>query len=248
MTASAQALPTRADPVSAGAGRPATTCARRLAIIGESAGGARALAGCAAANGYAAEVYSDGAAALAGVARSEPAAILLDHALPDGDGVAVCRRLRVFCAAPVILLSARTGLEERISGFAAGADDYVIKPFSHEEVMARVNALTRRAEGRVLTGGLGRVRLDTDGRRAAGPLGWIPLSATEFDILSTLARRPGRVFARTELIDRSGDPLRDVSDRSIDSHVKNIRRKLAAAGVDPSAVASVYGVGYRFDR
>jgi two-component system response regulator BaeR len=193
--------------------------------------------------------FGDGGSALKAIKDEPPAAIILDLMLPGLDGMAVCGRVRQHCASPILMLTAKVEEADRLDGLDAGADDYVCKPFSAREVVARINALIRRAEGRVTSVSATQTGYAVDhfGQRAAWRGQWLSLSPTEFQILASLMRQPGRVFTREQLLDRSSDHFRDVSDRAIDSHIKNIRRKIAA--IDPSSlcVASVYGVGYRFD-
>ena len=152
----------------------------------------------------------------------------------------------VFSDVPIVMLTARTDLLDRLLGLDTGADDYVCKPFSPRERMARVQALLRRAEG-------GLVRhtpawtVDDNSLRTAWRGRWMALTPLEFRMLRLLLGRPGRVFGRAQLLDSVHADLRDVSDRAIDSHVKNLRRKIAAADPGCDCIASVYGVGYRFD-
>ena len=144
-------------------------------------------------------------------------------------------------------LTEALSLRQNLLGLDTGADDYVCKPFSPREVMARVKALLRRAEGRVAP--MQRPwTVDDQGLRIAWRDRWLPLTPLEFRILRLLLSRPGRVFSRAQLLDSVHGDMRDVSDRAIDTHVKNLRRKVQA--VDPGAdcIASVYGVGYRFDQ
>jgi two-component system response regulator BaeR len=223
---------------------------RRSVVIVEDDPKIRAvLADYLTAAGHEPRPFGDGRAALKAIMEAPPAAIILDLTLPGLDGMAVCGRVRQHCAAPILMLTAKVEEADRLNGLDAGADDYVCKPFSAREVVARINALIRRAEGRVTSVSAAQAcyAVDEFGQRAAWGGQWLSLSPTEFQILASLMRQPGRVFTRGQLLDRSSDHFRDVSDRAIDSHIKNIRRKIAA--VDPSSlcVASVYGVGYRFD-
>jgi two-component system response regulator BaeR len=223
---------------------------RRTVVIVEDDPKIRAvLADYIAAAGHEPLPFGDGGAALKVIKEAPPAAIILDLMLPGIDGMAVCGRVRQRCASPILMLTAKVEEADRVNGLDAGADDYVCKPFSAREVVARINALIRRAEGRVTSVSATQTgyAVDDFGQRAAWRGHWLSLSPTEFQILASLMRQPGRVFTREQLLDRSSDHFRDVSDRAIDSHIKNIRRKIAA--IDPSSlcVASVYGVGYRFD-
>jgi two-component system response regulator BaeR len=148
-----------------------------------------------------------------------------------------------------MMLTARADEIDRLRGLDAGADDYVCKPFSAREVMARLAALLRRAEGRVTADQAAARRhvVDTAGRRIAWRGHWLPLSGAEYAIAATLMQQPGRVFSRDQLLDRLGERASDSSDRAIDSHIKNIRKKFAAVDPDATCIAAVYGAGYRFD-
>ncbi len=201
--------------------------------------------------GYATLEFGDGLGAIDAIREKEPAAIILDLMLPGLGGVHVCERLRKFCAAPILMLTARIDEVDRLRGLDSGADDYVCKPFSAREVVARIAALIRRAEGRVTrpgTAGGPAHGIDDAGMRIAWGGEWLPLSPTEFQLLAMLMRQPGRVFTRGQMLDAMSQEYRDVSDRAIDSHIKNIRRKIVAIAPDARVLVSVYGIGYRFER
>lgn len=200
------------------------------------------------ADGHEPQVFPDGRGVVAAVRACAPAAIILDLGLPGMDGMAICAAVRAFSAVPVLMLTARVEEADRLCGLDGGADDYVCKPFAVREVMARVNAMIRRAEGRVTRdpAALPWV-IDDAGRRAAWRGQWLDLSPSEFRILAALMRSPGRVFTRDKLLDLLGDRALESGDRAIDSHIKNIRRKIAGVDAEATCVASVYGVGYRFD-
>ena len=192
----------------------------------------------------------DGESALAAARSGKPDLVVLDVMLPGMDGVEVCRRLREESSVPVILLTARTGDSDKVIGLDAGADDYVVKPFSPRELMARVRAQLRRhrpsvedepilvADGLELDPNAVAVRLDgTD----------LALTPFEFRILAALMRRPGRVFTRDDLIDaihRDDDP--GIYDRTIDVHLGRLRRKLRDDAAQPRFIGTVRTVGYRF--
>jgi two-component system response regulator BaeR len=196
--------------------------------------------------GWAAQSLSDGGLALAAVERAPPDLVILDLTLPGLDGVDLCRAVRRFSDVPILMLTARVDELDRLLGLNSGADDYVCKPFSPREVMARVHALLRRAEGRV-TASARPWTIDDAGLRIAWRGQWLTLTPLEFRMLRHLLGQPGRVFSRTQLLDSAHTDLRDVSDRAIDTHVKNLRRKLQAVCAEDDCIASVYGVGYRFD-
>ena len=200
------------------------------------------------ANGFAAEHLDNGAEVVPRVKASPPAAIVLDLMLPGLDGMEVCKALRRFSSVPILMLTARVDEIDRLLGLELGADDYVCKPFSPREVIARVKALVRRAEGRVagepVAGGF--VVDDTTQRVRIGERS-LPLTPVEFRLLKVLISQPGRVWSRDQLLDTIHEDFRDVSDRAVDSHVKNIRRKIDTAAPGLDCIQSVYGVGYRFE-
>jgi two-component system response regulator BaeR len=208
------------------------------------------------AGGFAPLAVGDGHAALAAHRSAKPAVVLLDLNLPGLDGLEVCRELRRDSAVPILMLTARVEEIDRLLGLEIGADDYLCKPYSPREVVARVRALLRRAEGR-LPGmvpaptaarlAVGGFVLDDDALRAWWHTLALPLTPVEYRLLRTLLQQPGRVFARAALLDAIHADFRDVSDRAIDSHVKNLRRKLQAVLPDHDCVETVYGVGYRFE-
>jgi len=223
------------------------TLARRILVVEDDARIAQLLLDYLRNDGHQAQALADGELALSEIRHAPPDLLILDLMLPGLDGVSLCREVRKFSAMPILMLTARVDELDRLLGLNSGADDYVCKPFSPREVMARVKALLRRAEGRVAT--MQRPwSVDDQGLRIAWRDRWLPLTPLEFRMLRLLLSRPGRVFSRAQLLDSVHGDVRDVSDRAIDTHVKNLRRKVQA--VDPGAdcIASVYGVGYRFDQ
>jgi two-component system response regulator BaeR len=195
--------------------------------------------------GFRAQVLHDGAEALAHVRRAMPDLIVLDLALPGLDGIALCREIRGFSDVPIVMATARVEEIDRLLGLEIGADDYLCKPFSPRELVARVRAILRRQ--RRPDAGTGQIEIDEAARsvRLAGHV--LPLTPTEYALFVALARRPGAIFPRAQLLDLvRGDSL-EVTDRAIDSHVKNLRRKIAVVLPDADVVQSVYGVGYRVE-
>ncbi|MBC8161480.1 MAG: response regulator transcription factor [Roseiflexaceae bacterium] len=187
------------------------------------------------------------------LARAElPALIVLDLMLPEIDGLDVLRSLRsspATHAIPVILLTARVEEADRVSGLELGADDYMTKPFSPRELVARVRAVLRRSEGErepTAIMQIGELTIDMQRRsvRRAGLL--IDLTATEFELLAILAREPGRPFTRTQLIEQAYDVSYAGFDRTVDAHIKNLRRKIEPDPREPRYVLTLYGVGYKF--
>lgn len=211
------------------------------------------------ADGMVPVVVHDGPAALPAFEQHRPALVLLDLNLPGRDGVSVCRELRAASTVPIVMMTARVDELDRLIGLEAGADDYICKPYSPREVVARVKAQLRRVQW---TQGGAALAPPAAGPTRAGPpvleidiTHWrvrldgepVDLTPAEVRLLHTLHAAPGRVFSRQQLLDHLHDDGRAVTDRVIDSHVRNLRRKLATVtqGTDP--IRSVYGVGYAFE-
>jgi DNA-binding response OmpR family regulator len=193
----------------------------------------------------------DGEMALTLARREQPDLIILDLMLPGVDGLDVCRRLRQESGVPIIMLTARVEEADRVVGLELGADDYVTKPFSPRELVARVRATLRRAQGQVGPTAViraGDLELDTAALTATVAGEPVDLTPTEFYLLATLARQPGRIFSREQLLEAVHGVAFEGYDRSIDSHVKNIRRKIETDPHRPRYIQTVYGVGYRFDE
>jgi len=193
----------------------------------------------------------DGEAALTAVARHGPDLVVLDINMPRLDGIETCRRLRAHSDVPILFLSSRDDEIDRVLGMELGADDYVTKPFSPREVVARVMAILRRtAAPRPAVADAvqpirhGRLHLDPDGWEASWAGRPIPLTATEFGILRTLAAMPSKVFSREAIIDRLHGPGFAITDRTIDSHVRNLRAKFAGIGAG-DVIETRAGIGYR---
>ncbi len=185
--------------------------------------------------------------AVQAVRASTPALMLLDLMLPGLDGLTVCNTVRQFSAVPIIMVTARVDEIDRLLGLETGADDYICKPFSPREVVARIKALLRRSEGRLTPRTAERLQINHAGQQILWRDMPLPLTPLEFRLMRQLMSRPGHVFARARLLDSVHEDLRDVSDRAVDSHIKNLRRKLEQAGITESTITSIYGVGYRFD-
>lgn len=197
--------------------------------------------------GYAVDTAADGRAALKRArATPGPDLVVLDRMLPQLDGLVVCRRIRGESGIPVILLTARAAEADRLEGLDLGADDYVTKPFSPRELVARVRAVLRRTQADIpetLT--VGALTIDTGRHEVAVGGRRVELTPREFALLATLARAPGRVFSRQALRERAFGGDSDALDRTVDAHVVKLRRKLAAAGAGAPVVETVFGVGYR---
>jgi two-component system, OmpR family, response regulator BaeR len=194
--------------------------------------------------GYTPTVFADGAVALQALRDATPALVVLDLMLPGLDGLSLCRALREFSDVPVVMVTARVEEIDRLLGLEAGADDYVCKPFSPRELVARIKAILRRS-GPALQPS--PVALDESARRVAIHGKPLDLTPSEFALLAVLARRPGQVFSRAQLLDLAFSDNMDVTDRAIDSHIKNLRRKIDAAAPGMEPIHSIYGLGYRFD-
>lgn len=187
----------------------------------------------------------DGLAAVDFARANQVDLMLLDLMLPGQDGIAVCRAVRAFSQLPIIMLTARIDEIDRLLGLETGADDYVCKPFSPREVVARVRVHLRRTAHLPLHAPALVVERATMRILHAGSA--LPLTPVEFRILAELIDHPDRVYSRQQLLDFAHEDQRDINDRTVDSHIKNIRRKLAARLPDADCLQSVYGVGYRFD-
>ena len=198
--------------------------------------------------GFTVAHVADGGEALAAVERLEPALVVLDVMLPGIDGLEICRRLRALPApVPIILLTARDGEVDRVLGLELGADDYVTKPFSPRELVARVKAVLRRAQPQPETEDrleLDGVTVEVERRTVVAGEQRVELTAREFDLLAFLMRNRGIVFSRDRLLERVWGYERAVDTRTVDSHVKSLRQKLGGAG---SIIQTVRGVGYKAD-
>lgn len=190
-----------------------------------------------------------GRTALAVVRTDKPNLIVLDLGLPDMDGLDVTRALRKESNVPIIMLTARGEETDKLIGLELGADDYLTKPFSPKELVARVRAVLRRAETTPAAEELirlGEVTLDVPRMRVTVGEQPIELTPTEFELLAALVRQPGRIFTRAQLLDAVHGVAFESYERAIDAHIKNIRRKLEPDPREPRYVLTVYGVGYKF--
>ncbi len=201
--------------------------------------------------GFAVRVAADGEAALAAVRRDRPDLVVLDLGLPGLDGLDVTRAIRRDSNLPVIMLTARDDELDKLLGLELGADDYLTKPFSPRELVARVRAVLRRVDAAAAPAAADRIRagdltLDVPRMRADVAGRSIDLTPTEFALLAALARQPGRIFTRSQLLDAVHGVAFESYERAIDTHIKNLRRKLEPDPRRPTHVLTVYGVGYRF--
>ncbi|WP_257387937.1 response regulator [Tahibacter caeni] len=224
----------------------AVTAVAELLIVEDEPKIAAALRDWFAAAGYAIRLSDSGDGVADAVRAQPPDLLLLDVMLPGEDGLSICRRVREFSDLPIILVTARVEEIDRLLGLDLGADDYVCKPFSLRELGARVRALLRRTRPAARPAGAeDEVVLDADRFevRVAGKA--LALTPVEFRLLRRLMEKPGKVYSRSQLLDASYEDHRVVSDRTVDSHIRNLRRKFGEVGQDP--IASVYGVGFRFE-
>jgi two-component system response regulator BaeR len=201
-----------------------------------------------AAAGYDTDWVANGREALARFQAFNPNLVLLDLMLPGRDGLDVCKDIRRISQVPLIMITARVDEIDRLLGLEIGADDYICKPFSPREVMARIKVILRRipASLQTTTPDTGDLMIDTDRFEAKWKGQLLDLTPAEFRLLHTLASVPGRVFPRDQLIDQVYDDHRIVTDRTIDSHIKNLRRKLSVVSAE-ELIRSVYGVGYKLE-
>jgi DNA-binding response OmpR family regulator len=200
--------------------------------------------------GFEAEVVGDGETALASARRSRPDLVVLDLGLPGRDGLDVARVLRRTSSVPIVMLTARGDETDRVVGLELGADDYVVKPFSPKELVARVRAVLRRTQA-ARAGGpevlrVADVEVDVPRMRVAVAGRPVELTPTEFQLLSALMREPGRVFTRGQLLDAVHGVAFESYERAIDAHVKNLRKKIEPTPGRPRYLLTVHGVGYRF--
>ena len=201
--------------------------------------------------GYRAIVAHDGQTALLLAAQAAPDLVILDWMLPGLDGLTICRRLRERSAVPIMMLTARADEADRVLGLEVGADDYLTKPFSLRELMARVRAIFRRVELERRDQdeprapiNLGRMHLDPIARRVTVDNEPVELTVKEYDLLLLLARHPGRSFSRSYLLDHIWGDEYEGGDRTVDTHIVRLRRKLGDVG---ERIVTVWGVGYRLE-
>lgn len=195
--------------------------------------------------GYDVEVASSGTEALERAAAPPPDLLVLDVMLPGVDGVEVCRTLRARSNVAIIMLTARTVEEDRLRGLEAGADDYVTKPFSPRELVARVAAVLRRAKPSVAPVRIGDIEINPELREVRRGGRAVAVTATEYKLLEVLMSVPGRAFTRDEIAERAFGQDHDALERTIDAHIMNLRRKLERDRSNPSVIVTVFGTGYR---
>jgi len=197
--------------------------------------------------GFATNTLADGDAVVPWVKQHHPDLILLDLMLPGRDGLSICREIRNFSTVPIIMITARIEEIDRLLGLEMGADDYMCKPFSPREMVARVKAVLRRLQPQAADNRAHALILDANSFRVFAEGHEIELTSVEFQLLQALYRQPGRIFSRSKLMDLIYQDQRIVSDRTIDSHIKKLRKKLADLMPGQELIHSVYGAGYRYD-
>ena len=201
--------------------------------------------------GYEVITGSDGLEAVQAVQTQHPDLVVLDVMMPNMDGLSACAKIREFSDVPIIMLTAKGEVEDRIIGLELGADDYLVKPFSPRELVARARALLRRVHAdsepqrEVLE--FGELTIDVSGHKVMVSGKEIDLTASEFKLLTTLSRYPGRVYSRMELVEKVLGYDFEGYERTIDSHVKNLRAKIGDNPRNPKWLHTVHGVGYRFE-
>jgi len=223
---------------------------KNILIVEDEPGLAELLRDYLLASGYQVEMIDNGLEVEPWVRQHSPDLILLDIMLPGKDGMEICRDIRAFSSVPVIMTTARVEEIDRLLGLELGADDYICKPYSPREVVARVKTVLRRvtpvqvdAESQSVSG----IQLDEDRFLASLNGNSLELTPVEFRLLKTFASQPGRVFSRSQLIDQLYTDGRVVSDRTVDTHVKNLRKKIAPLQPGDDLIHSVYGVGYKLE-
>lgn len=198
------------------------------------------------AQGYDTHCFNEGLGVVDWVREHDPSVVILDLMLPGKDGLEICQDIRQFSDVPIIMTTAKVQEVDRLLGLDAGADDYVCKPFSTKELVARVNAAVRRLDRRVVQSAPALQLVE--GSFAVVYQGThIELTQIEFNLFKLLYEHPGRIYARAQILDQVYQDFRDVSDRTIDSHIRNLRKKLAQLGLPSEPIRSVYGAGYVFE-
>jgi two-component system response regulator BaeR len=198
--------------------------------------------------GFAGTILSDGLQVAPWLKQHGADLVLLDLMLPGRDGLELCREIRSFSTVPIIMVTARIEEIDRLLGLELGADDYICKPFSPREMVARVKAVLRRLQPPTPAPAEPSLTLDPDRFRMCAGGREAELTAVEFELLLALYRQPGRIFSRQQLMDLIYPDQRIVSDRTIDSHIKKLRKKLAELLPEKEVIHSVYGAGYRYEN
>jgi DNA-binding response OmpR family regulator len=222
---------------------------KRVQLVEDDDGIAELVEGSLAREGLGVDRFRDAESALLALTRSEPDAIVLDLGLPGLDGMEFCRLVRRTRRTPILILTSRREEVDKVLGLELGADDYVTKPFGVRELVARVRALLRRAEpAPEAVRRFGSLAIDTAGKSVTRDGRPLDLTAMEYRILEVLSATPGRVFSRDEILDRLGEAAHAGYERTIDSHLARLRRKIEDDPRNPRLLETVRGLGYRFVR
>ncbi len=219
--------------------------AERILIVEDEPELSALIADYVAAANYEADVVADDTKALAGIRQRAPALIVLDIMLPGLDGLSLCKAVRAFSDVPIIMVTAKVEEIDRLLGLESGADDYLCKPFSPRELVARIKVLLRRRRAPDESSPL--LCIDETAHVMRIRSHALELTPTEYHLLAAMVRRPGVIFSRAQLLDIASRDSLDVNDRAIDSHIKNLRRKVDVLLPDVDIIHSVYGLGYRID-
>lgn len=199
--------------------------------------------------GYSTHHFDKGTGVVDWVKQNNPDAVLLDLIIPEVDGISLCREIRKFSEVPIIMVTAQVDEVDRVLGLEIGADDYICKPFSLRELVARVRAILRfervRSQGADYTDDI--LSIDENKMQCVVDGNVVDLTAVEFSLLSLLAKSPGRVYSRAQLIDQVYPDYRVVNERTMDSHIKKLRKRLRDAAGDVELIHSIYGVGYKLE-
>ncbi len=217
-----------------------------IAIIEDEPDLAQLLGEYIGASGYDVKIIQDGQQASDWLKDNQPALILLDLMLPGKDGIEICKEVRAYSAVPIIMVTAKVEEVDRLLGLELGADDYICKPYSPREVVARVKAVLRRTESpedQPQTG----IRLDDDRHCVITEGGSTELTTIEYRLFKLMYEQPGKIFSRQYLMDNIYSDYRVVSDRTVDSHIKKMRKKLQPTLGDEDVIRSVYGAGYKYE-
>lgn len=226
-----------------------STVTKKILIVEDEIKIAKLLEDYLHASQYETTTINEGNGVVQWVMQNKPDMILLDLMLPGKDGVDICREIRQFSMVPIIMITARVEEIDRILGLEIGADDYICKPFSLREVVARIKVIFRRLDsitGRAVSD-IDSLQLDKDKYEAYYQQTKLELTPVEFRLIYTLHQTPGKVFSRDQLMTLLYKDNRIVTDRTIDSHIKNLRKKLCLAGCENEIIHSVYGVGYKYE-
>lgn len=199
-------------------------------------------------SGYQTEWLANGLKVVPWVKDNSPALILLDLMLPGKDGLDICKEIRSFSNIPIIMVTARVEEIDRLLGLELGADDYICKPFSPREVVARVKTVLRRSSPQAKGEAQQLLILDAESYQATLQGQKLDLTAVEFKLLSILALKPGRIYSRDKLMDKLYSDQRIVCDRTIDSHIKKLRKKISVVASELELIHSIYGVGYKYEQ